>query len=113
MSEAIPGMPRQSGPAKPKDAAAVVMFRRAAEGVEVYWLKRERQLAFAGGFYAFPGGRVDASDALVSVEGLSGVDAQLRVCAVRELFEETGVLIAVGSERLTPAQLKDARKGLL
>src|SRR5688572_14606512 len=100
MSEMIPGMPPPPAPAKPRDAAAVVMFRRGKAGVEVFWLKREAAMAFAGGFYAFPGGRVDPSDAAVKVEGATGAEAAARAAAARELFEETGVLAAQGSDSL-------------
>ena len=40
--------------------------------MEVFWLRRENTLSFAGGFYAFPGGRVDASDGHVKVDGAEG-----------------------------------------
>src|SRR3954468_5850593 len=107
MSELLPGIPAFSAaPAKTRDDSAVVMFRKAKSGVEVFWLKREKELKFAGGFYAFPGGRVDAADALVTVEGASGQEAALRAAAARELFEETGVLVAVGAEKLSADQLK-------
>ncbi|GEJ57583.1 hypothetical protein AMYX_23240 [Anaeromyxobacter diazotrophicus] len=53
-------------------------------------------LRFAGGFQAFPGGRLDPEDARVAVPGFAGEAAALRACAAREIFEETGVLLARG-----------------
>ncbi len=91
----------------------VVLYRRVAAGVEVFWLEREARLTFAGGFYAFPGGRVDAADADVPVVGASGDEARHVACAARELFEETGVLCAAGAERLAPARLDELRRALL
>ena len=91
----------------------MVLYRRAPGGAEVFWLKRGEKLRYAGGFFAFPGGRVDRADAEVPVEGASGQDAQLRVTAARETFEETGVLLARGADRL-PREVRDeARRGLL
>ncbi len=113
MSEPLPGVPSAPPAAKPKDAAAVVMFRRVGQGIEVFWLKRGEQLSFAGGFYAFPGGRVDAADALVPIDGVSGLDAALKASAARELFEETGVLVAHGAERLSARERADMRRALL
>lgn len=97
MSEAIEGLPPAPPPKPPRDASAVIVFRRAASGVEVFWLEREQRLSFAGGFFAFPGGKVDKADAQVPVEGASGQAAQVIVTAARELFEETGLLIARGA----------------
>jgi endoribonuclease LACTB2 len=113
MSEALPGVPPPPPPGPPRDAAAVVLFRKAGAGAEVFWLKRGERLAFAGGFYAFPGGKLDKADAAIAVDGASGKDAALRVAAARELFEETGVLVARGAERLTQPELDAARKALL
>ncbi len=118
MSEALPGIPRPEGVAKTKDASAVVMFRRVPPkdgdaGVELFWLRRGAQLSFAGGFYAFPGGKVDPQDAQLPVEGAQGLDAALRVAAARELLEETGVLIAQGAEKLSQVQVSAAREALL
>lgn len=62
MSEALPGVPPPPPPKPPRPASVVVLYRRAGEGAEVFWLEREQRLRFAGGFYAFPGGRVDAAD---------------------------------------------------
>ena len=113
MSEALPGQPAAPPPSTPRDAAAVVLCRRIAGALEVYWVRREAQLRFAAGFYAFPGGRVDASDSEVVVDGASGEAATLRVTAARELFEEAGVLIAEGDSVLSQETLRGARKALL
>ena len=93
-------------------AATVVLLRPPADGTsgapEIYLLKRATTMSFAGGRYAFPGGRVDPRDSDASVAwagpsaeewgtrfGCSAADARALVCAaVRELFEETGVLFA-------------------
>lgn len=113
MSEAIPGMPPPPPPAVPRPAAVAVLYRRVGEGVEVFWVKREKALRFAGGFYAFPGGKVDKADAAVPVRGASGEESAMRVAAARELFEETGVLMAEGAGRLSPERLKELRRALL
>ncbi|HEX4803639.1 MAG TPA: NUDIX domain-containing protein, partial [Myxococcaceae bacterium] len=99
MSEAIAGIPA-APPAPVRDAAAVIVFRRTASGLEVFWLRRGAHLSFAAGFYAFPGGAVDQADADVSVDGAQGLDAALHAAAVRELFEEAGVLCVLGGEKL-------------
>src|SRR4051794_25177907 len=114
MSEAFPGQPPPPPPAKPRDAAIILLFRRLrGGGVEVFWLRRETSLSFAGGFYAFPGGGVDKTDPLIPVEGASGMDATLRVAAARELLEETGVLVARGAEDLPPERVIALRRELL
>ncbi len=95
-------------PAEPRDAATVVILRPGPEGPEVYLLRRQTSMAFAGGFCVFPGGGVDPRDFdhLVAWAGPSpaewaarlGTDeatARALVCsAVRETFEESGVLLA-------------------
>ena len=113
MSEALPGVPPAPPPRPPRDAAAVVLFQRTASGVQVFWLEREARLRFAGGFFAFPGGRVDADDALIPVAGLRGVEAKWVATAARELFEETGVLKARGAEHLAPLELDELRRAVL
>jgi glyoxylase-like metal-dependent hydrolase (beta-lactamase superfamily II)/8-oxo-dGTP pyrophosphatase MutT (NUDIX family) len=91
----------------------VVLYRRVGTGVEVFWVKREKALAFAGGFYAFPGGKVDKADAQVPVRGAAGEEAALRVAAARELFEEAGVLVAEGAEALGLERVRALRRALL
>lgn len=113
MSEFLFGVPAAPAPVAARDSSVVVLFRRAADGVEVFWLEREAKLAFAGGFYAFPGGRVDKADRLISVEGASGEEAMLIVSAARELFEETGVLQARGVEAVSQEEIDVLRRRLL
>ena len=95
-------------PAVPRDAATVMLVRPAAAGLEVYMLRRQATMAFAPGAYVFPGGSVDARDAdeEVSWTGPDAAEwgrifaappslARALVCAaVRETFEESGVLLA-------------------
>ena len=90
-----------------RDAATVALLRDAPQGPEVYLLRRVRAMAFAGGMHVFPGGSVDPADAHASVgwygpapaefAAAFGCDeplARALVCAaVRETFEESGVLL--------------------
>ena len=103
----------------PKDAAAVVLVREragdseAASDPEVFWARRGRRLAFQPGFYAFPGGQRDETDAEVQVEHAADREtASMIACAARELFEELGVLAARGAEHLTRGQLSSVRDDL-
>ena len=95
-------------PAEPRDAATVVLMRAGTDCPELYLLRRQTSMAFAGGMCVFPGGGVDPRDfdsdvawsgptpsmwaeQLLTSEEL----ARALVCAaVRETFEESGVLLA-------------------
>jgi len=96
---------------EPRDASTVVLLRDgdgAPGGLEVYLLRRVDQMAFAGGFCVFPGGGVDKRDfdheigwagpspaEWASLLGTTEPHARALVCAaVRETFEESGVLLA-------------------
>lgn len=95
-------------PAEPRDAATVALIRAGERGPEVYLLRRQISMEFAGGMCVFPGGGVDQRDfdtevawagpsPAVWAERLGTDEAQARalVCtAVRETFEESGVLLA-------------------
>ena len=98
-------------PVEPRDASTVVLLREGdgqPGGLEVYLLRRVNQMAFAAGFCVFPGGGVDPRDfdqqiawAGPSAEqwadllDTSPSHARALVCAaVRETFEESGVLLA-------------------
>ncbi len=99
-------------PAVPRSAATVVLLRPGAGGVESYLLRRHLGMAFAGGMYAFPGGGVDPRDedagtAWAGPAAGAWADrmrcdealARALVCAaVRETFEESGVLLAGPTE---------------
>lgn len=68
-------------------------------------VKRSTKLAFLGGFYAFPGGQREASDADVPVKNCDDSESAAMIsCAAREIFEEVGVLLARGGDTLTVGQ---------
>jgi len=67
--------------AQPRDAATVVVLRDAAHGPEVYLVKRSRTVDFMAGAHVFPGGRLEQAD------------GSLAACAVRETFEEAGLML--------------------
>src|SRR5437867_11388216 len=104
-----------SPPVEPKPAASVVLVRPAppgaSEAIEVYMIRRQRSMKFLGGFYAFPAGKDDPAAgspaALARCRGLDTVEAEtillgsrdvpalaFWVAAVRELLEESGILLA-------------------
>ena len=91
----------------PKDAAAVILLKQNTnkEAPEVFWVCRSEKLAFLGGFHAFPGGQMDASDTEVNVDNCADASQASAVsCAARELFEELGVLVVRGGDLLTIGQ---------
>lgn len=95
-------------PVTPRRAATVVLLRSHGEAVEAYLLRRRTSMAFAGGAYAYPGGAVDPRDSAPGLGwagpeaevwgerlGVPADEARAIVCgAVRETFEESGVLLA-------------------
>lgn len=92
----------QVAPALP--AATVILLRDEPAGVATYLMRRTSTMAFAAGMHVFPGGRLDDADLDpgVPVLGDPGPDRALVVCAVRETFEETGILLAVDASGATP-----------
>ncbi len=81
-------MSHEAVPIKP--AATVMLLRDSLSGLEVFMLRRTNNAVFAGGMYVFPGGKVDLTDG----EG----DEAYVVAAIRECYEEAGVLLAVDGE---------------
>ena len=63
----------------------MVVLRDAARGIEVYLVKRSRTVDFMAGAHVFPGGRLDQAD------------GSLAACAVRETFEEAGLVLDPGA----------------
>ena len=112
MSETFPGLPEPPAPPEPRVAAAVILWREGASGRELFWVKRGGALRFAGGFYAFAGGRLDEEDRRVAAPGLGGDRAALAACAAREIFEETGILLTTGTPPPIEAR-RAARRALL
>lgn len=83
-------MPAESSAASAiQPAATVLLLRDGALGLEILLMQRASQLAFHGGAWAFPGGRVEPSDAC-DADAL----AAARRAAVRETYEEARLLIA-------------------
>lgn len=118
----------------------MVPWRSASDGgIEVYWVRRSPTLKFMGGWHAFPGGGLSSKDAEVpladrprgasettfspaspEVESEPAPDlvGGLAVCAIRELFEETGLLLldqgsSDDATSPSPASLATARGDLL
>ncbi|HYO36512.1 MAG TPA: NUDIX hydrolase, partial [Geodermatophilus sp.] len=91
-----------------RPAATVLLLRDGAAGLEVHLLRRTRGMPFAGGMTAYPGGGVDPRDGDVDVAWSGPAPAEwaaslgcdervareLGCAAVRETFEEAGVLLA-------------------
>src|SRR5262245_448762 len=96
----------------PKLAAAAMLLRRSSAGIEVYLVRRAPELEVLGGFHAFPGGRTEDADAEAPVRG-AVEDVARRSTAMRELFEETGVLALPGAERIGAAERDTARRALI
>jgi len=95
--------------ATPRDAAATILLRNPSDP-EMFWVQRNPKLAFMGNFHAFPGGQLDREDTSIPVSGPGAEDSLLmRACAARELFEETGVLIARGVNRIQHHELESMR----
>ena len=93
--------PSANPPVTPRDAAAMILLRDP-DDPKVFWVKRGKTMAFMANYHAFPGGQRDAADAEVPILNAENIpDAEMRVTAVREIFEETGALIARGIENLS------------
>ena len=82
-----------------RDAAALMLVKDTDNGLEVCMLRRVTSSRFAAGAYVFPGGSVDSSDAELSAECIvasesTQQDKAYKVAAIRETFEEAGILAA-------------------
>ncbi len=128
------GRPGGLPPVRP--SASVIPWRQGAAGIEVYWIRRADAQPFMGGWHAFPGGGLARADATLPVCGTpsgagegppaAGFPAALRepdvdpgpdlvpglvAAALRELFEEAGLLLATPAP--DPSRLAEARRALL
>ena len=103
-------------PATPRPAATVVLLRPRPAGPEILLTQRPSTMAFAGDMFVFPGGQVDEADADASLApDVDPVDAPFAIAAIRELFEEAGVLLAERRDGRQPdaAAVAGARRALL
>ena len=89
---------------KPRPAATLALMRERAGAIEVLMLQRTQSAAFLGGAYVFAGGALDASDedgrivARVRGLGIPLPPVAYWVAAIRECFEEAGVLLACDAQ---------------
>ncbi len=87
-------------------AATVLAIRDGVSGLEVFMIRRHDKMEFMSGAFVFPGGKTDPQDEdprlLDICDGLDDDSSVYRVAAVREAFEECGVLLAreLGQEAL-------------
>lgn len=108
--------PPGAEPVLPRPAATVVVARPAPAGYEVLLLERPATSRFAAGAFVFPGGVVDDDDGdpawTVRIPEVPGAGTAACVAAIRELFEETG-LLPVPPAGVPPGRLAEARRALL
>ena len=110
MSQSVP-------PASPRLSATILLLRDAPQ-FEVLMVKRHHQIDFASGALVFPGGKTEAADAdqawsehCADWSNFDADERTLRIAAIREAFEEAGILLVTGPGRLweTDAEVMAAR----
>src|SRR3978361_832158 len=115
--------------AVPRPASTILLLRdnAALKEIEVFMMVRHYEIDFNSGALVFPGGSVDATDKEIIArpelysggEGLDAADLSFRIAAVRETFEESGILLArpQGSKALVDArrasEIEDAHRAEL
>jgi len=101
-------MSKTKEPVSPVPAATILLLRPSSKNLEVFMVVRHHQIDFASGALVFPGGKADSQDfddALIPLISTPNPDADMRgaeVSAIREAFEECGILLAYaqGSESM-------------
>src|SRR3978361_2507525 len=88
----------------PRPASTILLLRDAPakKEIEVFMMVRHYEIDFNSGALVFPGGSVDKGDQEIIAnpslysggEGLSAADLSFRIAAIRETFEESGILLA-------------------
>lgn len=110
-----------------RPAATIMLLRDGPDGIEVFMVVRHQAIDFAGGALVFPGGRVEEADHELAArrqdcpnpDNLDAAALAFRVAAIRETFEECGVLFARarGSDELidasTLARLEEQHRAAL
>jgi 8-oxo-dGTP pyrophosphatase MutT (NUDIX family) len=114
-------------PADPIPASTVILVKETSNGLQTYLLEKSKNLEFAGGAYVFPGGTIQKQDRnpewFSHISGVPFPDWQKNfvdcseidllgfyISALRELFEEAGILLC---QSPPPESLKKLRKSLL
>jgi 8-oxo-dGTP pyrophosphatase MutT (NUDIX family) len=106
-------MSEEKKPPVPLAASTLLLIRNGQTGLEVFMVKRHHQIDFASGALVFPGGKVDAHDRDPALrahadggDALDDLRLSLAACAIREGFEESGILLArrAGSRDLISAE---------
>lgn len=92
------------------EASTVIVFRNGTAGnPEILMIQRAKQLAFAGSAVVFPGGKVHESDRHLAAQLQEcGEDAAARIACIREVIEETGLVIGI-AQRASADEARDAR----
>lgn len=91
--------------------SATILLLRDAPGLEVLMVKRNYQIDFASGALVFPGGKISQDDADPRwAERCTGPSEPARIGAIREAFEESGLLLARprGSDAMAPPEMAEA-----
>ena len=91
-------------------ASSIILTRGSDADPEIYLVKRAPELRFMGGYWAFPGGTVIQEDYQADD---SPLDQVLSGCALREWFEETGVLVGRLAKQLAKLDRANIRQQLL
>lgn len=107
-AERVADPPAEAAPLRP--AATAVLLRESDNGPELLLLKRLRSAGFVPGAWVFPGGRVDDADGAPELTALLGPTPRgpgpaYWLATIREVFEETGLLLAHGAD---DSELRDA-----
>lgn len=87
----------------PLDAASLILISRDSR--KVLWAQRNPAIRFLGGYHSFSGGKLEPDDRNCDVRNENDPEfSALKACAVRETFEEVGVLLVRNGEKLTKGQ---------
>jgi 8-oxo-dGTP pyrophosphatase MutT (NUDIX family) len=99
---------------RPKDAATLILVKREPAGARVLMGKRHANMVFQPNKYVFPGGRIDPGDQRITLPSDLKPDVLAKLCvgaspararglalaAIRETFEETGILLGEKSDKI-------------
>ena len=110
------GLPRMSQASAARPSATVMLLRDGPTGLEVFMVVRHHEIDFASGALVFPGGRLEPADVELAADpalcghrpDLDATAAAFRVTAIRETYEECGILLArprAGTEPISAVAL--------